>query len=393
MKRLCVFVILTFTTLFCVNAQQLSQQARVSIITCADGEEIYSTFGHSAIRISDPIKGLDYVFNYGVFDFNAPDFLWNFVTGKPLYRINCKNVDNFLLEYQYYNRSVKEQVLDLSLRQKQKVFYLLQENLLPENVNYVYDYFLNNCSTKVDSLFKIALSDSLELNIDIEKHRNKGFRGMIEPHLQGSMQWDKFGIDLIVGYKDDIEVSAEKTMFLPKNLYSIYDSAKVFNNGQWKPIVSERHNLFVAYFKPNQEFPWWLSPLFVCWTIFTFVLFVSVVGWIKGNQSWILERFLWSINAIMGFIIVFMWFFTSHIAFQYNLNLLWLSPFSLVFLFTGSGKVGVIIKKTISRIILVMPILWWFLPQYFNPAAFPLLLIFVVRIIKRIEGNFNHIKE
>ena len=393
MKKFLTFVLFVIVPLLSMSAQQLSYKSQVSILTVDDGDEIYSTYGHSAIRISDPIKGYDYVYNYGVFNFNDPNFVGRFVLGNLLYRLGIVEFDRFVLSYRISNQTVSEQILDLSLEKRQQVFDYLNRNLLPENVNYRYDYFHENCATKVYDLFAVTLGDSLDLNIDRENYRNEGFRGMIKPHLQGGMEWAKFGIDFITGYKIDKEVIAEKTMFLPKNLESIFASAKVFNNNQWVPIVKNQRVVYKSRFKPYDSFSWWLSPMFVCWMLFVLVFIISLIGWIKGNQSWVFERVLWSINTLMGFLLVFLWFFTEHQAFGGNLNVLWLSPLSLVFLFKGSGVIGRTIKKSMSMIIILMTVFWWFAPQSFNTAAFPLLLIFVVRIIKRIEGNFNHIKE
>ena len=393
MKNFITFVLFAIVPLLSMSAQQLSYKSQVSILTVDDGDEIYSTYGHSAIRVSDPIKRYDYVYNYGVFNFSDPNFVGRFILGDLLYKLGIVEFDRFILSYKISNQTVSEQILDLSLEKRQQVFDYLNRNLLPENVNYRYDYFLQNCATKVYDLFAITLGDSLDLNINRENYRNKGFRGMIKPHLKGEMMWAKFGIDFITGYKIDKEVIAEKTMFLPKNLESIFDSAKVFKDDHWVSIVKKQRIIYKSLFKPYNPFSWWLSPMFVCWMLFVIVFIISFTGWIKGNQSWAFERVLWSINAIMGFLLVFLWFFTEHKAFGYNLNIIWLSPLSLVFLFKGSGVIGRNIKRIMSIVIILMTVFWWFAPQSFNSAAFPLLLIFVVRIIKRIEGNFNHIKE
>ena len=128
---------------------QLSPSAQVSIITCAPGDELYSIFGHSAIRVNDSINQIDLVFNYGTFDFDTPNFYLKFMRGKLNYMLSMAPYDRFLFEYVYYKRSVWEQVLDLSEVEKNNLFQALIINAEPEHRNYHYHFFFDNCATRI----------------------------------------------------------------------------------------------------------------------------------------------------------------------------------------------------------------------------------------------------
>ena len=135
-------------------AQELSTKARVMLLTVSPGhEELYAAFGHSAIYIHDPEKHIDKVYNYGTYYYNQPHFYLNFARGYLLYGLSVSTYDRFQGYYAYFNRQVVAQVLDLSLEQRQQVFDFLENNALPENSMYYYDYFYDNCATRIRDVF------------------------------------------------------------------------------------------------------------------------------------------------------------------------------------------------------------------------------------------------
>ena len=151
----------------CAHAQQqqLSTRAAISLITCGPGQsEVFLAFGHSAIRVYDPENGIDYVYNYGVFDFNQPNFYINYTRGLLLFKLGVYLYPDFLNAYIEDNRWVHEQVLNLTPTQAQAIFNYLEWNALPENQTYRYDYFYNNCSSKVRDVFADVLGDSLRFD-------------------------------------------------------------------------------------------------------------------------------------------------------------------------------------------------------------------------------------
>ena len=203
MNRIHLFIIFLFFTYFQLIAQQkLSTKATVSIVTCGSGDELYSTFGHSAFRVFDPLLNLDKIYNYGTFDFNASNFYLNFAKGKLIYQLSTSTFIRFLREYQYENRWVKTQELNLSTNQVQEVFNFLENNAKPENKSYQYDFFYDNCSTKIEDVIKTVLNDKVTFN---NNHitSTKSHRDLIADYTMDH-KWSKFGIDLVF-----------KSIFLP----------------------------------------------------------------------------------------------------------------------------------------------------------------------------------
>ena len=159
MKKTYFFILFLIGILQNIQSQEskLSKQSEISIITVGPGEVLYEAFGHSAIRVSDPIIGMDYIFNYGLFDFNQPNFKLNFTKGKLLYKLGKRPFKNFVTNNYYQKRWMKAQVLNLSQLEKQNMYALLEENALPQNAEYLYDPYFNNCATKLRDITKEIL--------------------------------------------------------------------------------------------------------------------------------------------------------------------------------------------------------------------------------------------
>ena len=144
---------------------QLSNKAEISIITCGPTQaELYSAFGHSAIRVHDSLNQIDAAYNYGLFSFDQPNFYLNFARGSSFYILGVQSYPDFRYTYIYYNRSLHEQKLNLTPEQKQKVFDFLQWNALPENKSYRYDYFYDNCATRVRDVFNKTLKGEVRFD-------------------------------------------------------------------------------------------------------------------------------------------------------------------------------------------------------------------------------------
>ena len=151
MKRTILYPLLTLYLLIFSNGQAIASDndsIRLSLLTCAPGEEIYSLFGHTAIRYEDPANGIDAVFNYGLFSFNTPNFILRFSLGETDYQLGATDYARFAAEYAFDGRSVWQQTLNLSKEEKAELIRLLQENYLPENRVYRYNFFYDNCATR-----------------------------------------------------------------------------------------------------------------------------------------------------------------------------------------------------------------------------------------------------
>ncbi len=301
---------------------QLSEDSSISLITCRPGEEIYNAFGHTAIRIFDPINELDILYNYGMFSFDEPNFILKFLRGKLLYWLGIEKYNTFLNNYTKQKRSVIEQKLNLSLEQKNQIFLALRHNLKPDNRNYLYDFFFDNCSTRPRD---IITDNIINLNF-YNTNDNKSFRELIDEYTV-SKPWTDFGIDLIIGSIADRKASTEDQMFLPEYLMFHIDIATIKN----QKLVDE-NKLVLDYeneakIRSTKSFPW---PML----LFGMFLFIELLLYLKPkllNSKLIsyYDNAWFCVLGISGVLILFMWFGTDHIATKSNLNLLWLNPLYL----------------------------------------------------------------
>src|SRR6185436_14125178 len=220
MKKLIgVFVLCWFFQ--CLKAQQDSLcNIQISLLTCSPGEDLYSIWGHSALRVVDRSANKDIIYNYGTFDFDDPAFYSKFTRGKLLYFVSVQKFENFLEEYQYYQRGITEQVLDLSCTEKAKLVSALQENAKEENKYYTYDFIVDNCTTRLrDIVFKNANTVRTR---DIRSDEKITFRNLIHKYLDSSYQyWSKLGIDMLLGTPLDKKLTNNETMFLPDYLLKV----------------------------------------------------------------------------------------------------------------------------------------------------------------------------
>ena len=230
-KLLCLFFLFVSVLSFSQNST-LSKNSKVSIFTCGRGNELYTTFGHTAIRIKDEGINLDVVYNYGAFDFNTANFYLKFVKGDLQYFINATSYEEFIYEYQMEKREVVEQTLNFSLPQKQELFELLNTSLFSEERSYTYKFIDRNCTTMVVEKINKMLGKHLIQKVD---DKTITYRELLYPYFENHFYY-KLGINIIFGAKTDAK--AEK-LFLPSELMHSLDKAKY--NG--KPIVTKTEKI------------------------------------------------------------------------------------------------------------------------------------------------------
>src|SRR6478609_1320059 len=264
MKKI-LLALFALTSTLLVGQVQLSDQAQIAIITCGPTQtELYSAFGHSAIRVYDPKNKIDYAFNYGLFSFDQPNFYLNFARGSSFYVLGVQSYPDFEYTYIYYNRSLHSQILFLTTEQKQKVFDFLSWNAKPENKSYRYDYFYDNCATRVRDAFEKALPgevkfDSTYITTDY------AIRDLTEIYLK-QQPWGDLGIDICLGLPMDKKASPYEYMFLPDYIESSFDHATI--NGS--PIVKEKKIIYEAKPEPVTGPP---HP----WIVFGALLIITIV--------------------------------------------------------------------------------------------------------------------
>jgi hypothetical protein len=358
---------------------QLSEQAFISVLTCGPyQEELYSAFGHSAFRIYDPVKGIDVACNYGLFDFNQPNFYLNFARGNNLYRLGIEDYPRFENRYIYENRFIHEQVLDLTQQQKQKLFAYLQRNALPENASYLYDYFYNNCSTKIRDVLLEALGD--EVTFD-ETHitTDLSIRELTDIYIKRQQPWGDLGIDICLGLPMDKKAAPLEYMFLPDYVESGVDHATVKKNGTIVPLVKEK----IITYEAREEEPVGGLPHPLYLTGFISFVAIALTIWDfkrKALSKWF-DASLFIVTGLIGLLLVFLWFFTNHNAAANNFNLLWAFPFHFA--------AGVALFKPrkwltnyflFATILVVVTLLGWPLwPQNLHYALVPFMAALGVR--------------
>jgi len=374
--------ILFIITLFIFSkigiGQTLSNNAEVSILICAPGEDLYSTFGHAAIRINDPANRIDYVYNYGTFNFETPHFYLKFVRGQLDYMMSVSYYKYFISSYINEKRWVKEQTLDLTSEQKNEVFAFLQNNALPENKYYRYDFFYDNCATRVKDVIKDVLKDELILP---KKITNDGqtFRDLIHIYLQGH-DWERFGINLALGRPTDKVVTMEEATFLPDYLGIAFKKSTIKVNGINKPLIKQSRMLYepkenIAKSKTR------ILPFVVFMLVFLIVLILTYFELKNKKYFIILDKTLFFIAGLTGIVILTLWFGTEHTTVINNWNILWAMPLFFIAAFMLKEKNKDYIKKFflgMSVIILVSIIIklasFWLFDYTIIPFAIILML-------------------
>lgn len=364
-KKLCFLNLLWIAFLGFSLQAQLSDKAQISIITCDSGQDLYSSFGHSAFRVQDSAKGINWVYNYGTFDFNTPNFYYKFARGKLLYSLSVTTFSDFLFTYELEKRWVKEQLLKLNREEQNALFRFLENNRKPENRDYKYDFLFDNCATKLPEVLKKVLGNNIEFNgAHLKNHFT--FRDLIQQNLLTN-SWSSFGIDLALGSVIDREAAPEEYMFLPKYVMLQMSNTTLAENAL---VLRERTVLEYNNKRFNNNFG--TSPLFWLLLLLLFTLTISFIDLRNGTRSRWLDFFLFLITGSAGLLIFFLWFMTDHSATANNFNILWAFPLNIAACYFLLRKDQ--IPKWMGKYIMILMvlliitlILWIFQIQQFSP--------------------------
>ncbi|MCE1199449.1 MAG: DUF4105 domain-containing protein [Marinilabiliales bacterium] len=370
-----------------VQAQTLSPSAKVSLLICAPGDEIYSYFGHAAIRVSDPSAALDIVFNYGVFDFTAPHFIWRFAKGETDYLLVGMRMDTFLMEYKEEKRKVVEYPLLLTQQEKETIFQALVINNLPQNRMYRYSHFADNCSTRLRDQIERATAGKLQY--DKSGDQVMTFRNLIDCYVEDN-SWSGLGIKLALGIPTDARADFSQKMFIPDYLGQAMLGAHVVREG----VVTHLALPAVTVLEePPIGHPFsLLSPGVILLLVFVVILWLSWKEWKSGRPYHWLDLLVFMAFGVAGLILAFTTFISVMPSTKWNLNLIWASPihFLLALLWMVTSlrkylKAYVVFSFWVTFLFLVS---MGFLPQTFHWLVVPLCLIWLVRtgLIMQREG-------
>ena len=359
---------------------ELSPNAEISVLTVGPGTSLNDAFGHSGFRIRDINTGTDVVYGYGEYDFDAPNFYLKFAQGKLNYLISKTDFTRFYQVYNYYNRSIKEQVLNLSQAEKQKLYDYLINNYKPENRRYLYEFFYDNCATKIKDVINVATNHAITFNKPID-FKDATFRTLIQNNLNKNT-WGSLGIDLALGSVIDRKATPEDHMFLPENIFRFFESATIKNTNE--PLVKESQVLFSKKPRP-QPSHFISSPLFILGIIGLLIIYITYNDYKKEIRTKWLDVALFAISGLIGVMLLLLWFATDHTGTHQNYNLLW--AFALNIFVIGQlyrKKVTGWFVKYIKLLIILLCLLtlhWILGVQVFSIGLIPLLIALFIRYI------------
>lgn len=372
-KHILVILILLLTLFRSEKGNcQDSCQLRISILTCGSAEELYSSYGHSAVRIIDSCKGTDIVYNYGTFNFGDPDFYLKFTRGKLEYYLNDESFEGFLSLYREEHRTVQEQVLRLPAVDALAVSDFLQNNLKEENRYYKYDFLFDNCSSRIRDVFANLFQQRIQFPTIISND-SISFRVLLD-HYERNLHWERFGINLLMSNLVDNKMKSYETMFLPDYLFKGFAGATLDGN---QLVASTATLLSDNHFSENKL----NEPKCYLWVLLGVIFFLSFFK----KADWALkffDVFFFMILGLLGGLMLFMWFGTEHKVCAWNLNLLWAFPLHLVFAFMiprNSAKISQYAKYT-SWLLIAAIFYNIFAPQKYMSEITPLLILILLRL-------------
>jgi len=391
MNKLWLLFLCLFTFVKIYSQNPLSSEAKISVLTIGPGASLNDSFGHSAFRIQDHSNQLDLVFNYGVYDFDTPNFYLKFAQGKLNYLLGVNYYDDFLASYMAQNRTIEEQVLNLSPFQKQELFDYLLTNYEPENRAYLYDFFYDNCATRIRDVAKDVLKDELVFNTP-ESINNNTFRQLIQENLK-SNSWGSVGIDIALGAVIDKKAKPEEFMFLPEFIFDYFDVATMKNSKN--PLVKETHVLYEKV-ERQASINILLSPLMIFSLISLVLLYITYLDLKKDKRTIWIDTTIFSITGFIGVLLVLLWFATDHSATANNYNVLWAFPVNLfVVLFISKKTPKKWVKKYLKFLLIMFCLLtlhWSIGVQVFAITLLPIFIALAIRYVYVISYFNKHSK-
>lgn len=359
--------------------KQLTPNAEISIITAGPGKVLYEGFGHSTIRIKD--NDFDNAYNYGIFDFNAPNFYLNFTKGKLLYRLERYPFHYFVGSYQRDNRWIKEQVLNLNQQEKQQFYEYLENNAKPENAVYSYDPFFNNCATILREITALVLKEKVTFKTN-HIQEEKSFRQLMNDEIPWNT-WGSFGINLALGSKLDQITTEKELMYLPDFVYSGFKNASVNINGKEESLI--KTDRYILNFKEESITSSSVSPLLIFMLLLLIGLFITYKDVKRKKRTKWFDFILFFITGLIGLLIVFLWFFTDHSTTPTNFNFLWaFAPNLIVAFILLKEYTKKWVRNYITGLIILLlfvPVVWIGKIQLLPTASIPFILLLLIRFI------------
>jgi len=364
-----------------VESPLLSDSARVSLVTILPGKKVYSLFGHNALRVFDPERGIDIAYNYGTFDFGNPlTFSARFAYGDLNYRLMRQRYERMVAFYPIEEgRPVIEQRLDLDAVQREEVYRFLEWNAQPENAYYRYDFYYDNCATRIRDVLEDILGPGL---VTSASDPGVTMRQLLDPYL-AERSWLHFGMDAGQGLPADAPATSRSELFLPDRLADWAAAARVVGPDGERPLVARTDS--IGWTPQRAELrgaPNW--PFLAFTAVLGLVVWITVLD-LRSNRShrtW-LDVPLFALVGLTGLLIAFLWFVSLHAVTKQNANFLWALPTDLVLVWMlvrsdgGRWMEGLLWGTATSAAIFVLG--WPLWTQEVPLATMPLALALVIR--------------
>ena len=377
LKLLCLFTFLLYVNAIARAVAEDSME--VSLLTCSPGTEVYALYGHTAIRICNETTGEDWVFNYGVFSFSQPHFIWRFALGECDYQVGAVPFAYFAKEYEARGSSVYQQTLNLTSAEKRRLWALLLENMQPENREYRYNFFYDNCTTRARDRIEEAVDGEVVYPRADTVHT---YREIIHQYT-GHYPWAELGNDLCLGAEADRPITERQEMFAPFYMLHYADGAVIRDpEGHERPLVSGKSKVVAGRgVGVQEEFP--LSPWACGWLLFALVALLTAAERWKHACFWWMDMVLMSLVGIMGLVLTALFFFSDHPTVGSNWQIWVFNPIPLVAM-PWVVRCGVKGRKTVyhafnALVLMFFMIFSAFIPQDFCVVVVPLALSLLLR--------------
>jgi hypothetical protein len=376
--------------MFLANSQgvfsQSSNDTLAYLLTCGPGTETYSIYGHSALRILIPGKHSDKVYNWGVFEYETPNFAWKFAKGRLDYMLDTENFNGFLKGYYFEKRYVYSQKINIDSKATSKLLELINENLKPENIKYRYDFFYDDCTTRIRDLLERSIGNKL-IYPPPESGKLATFRDLVGKY-QNPYPWLKFGVDLIMGSTADKRASFRDKMFLPIDMKDELSKSVIQRSEKRIPLL-QNPEVLLDFDAPLIKERFLTSPPCVFTAIIIIILIMAAL--IKSRKIIrIIDIIIYSVFSVLSILMIFFNFFTDHAQMKWNLNIVWLNPLIIVCLvMLILNKTGTLWFRIVFFISAGFLVLQFILPQEFNIAFSLLTIILLIRSSARSRFDWN----
>ncbi|SMO95220.1 protein of unknown function [Fodinibius sediminis] len=390
-KKFCILLAIFFgglTTPLWAQQAQLSSETKVSLITASPGDELYTIFGHTALRITDPVNDIDRTNNYGTFDFDTDGFYRKFALGNLKYFLSVNEYERAKQAYLKAGRTITEQRLNLSPEQIQQLFRYLQTNVRPENRYYSYEFFYDNCTTRVYDVINAVAGASIRFQKPLNPTK-KSFRQFINHYLE-PVPWTKFGINVLLGAPADRIPNGMQTLFLPDLLKERFANARMQQSDTSLALVAGQ-SVYVPANPATFTMPF-ITPAMAFWLLLGLLVPLSFIFHSRKTFWHWFDRFLFGVVGLIGVLILFLWLFSSYPSTKWNWNILWtlVAPL-LLYGFLNIDKTSLGWATTFwiissSAIIILVVTLIYVEPVF---SVLPILLLMIYRGYMRLNFDYK----